>query len=240
MKNYTIYIVLLVTVGFLSSCKKEVEKPKVIYENTVKTPNNIVVDTNKVLVADLPIHMDGTNYLLFPIAELNSSKKVGYSSSNRNNSVSYTVSNYGEYEITGYLNNIKFKEIGKDTIYALTNKPAIIQSATFLKEHAVKTKQQLLVYVLGDMDTNKDAKLDESDIKALYISEINGANFTKLSTDFQELIDWKYLETTNSIFFRTVEDTNKNGEMDSTDKVIYSKVNLLDKEWKVEKYDPTE
>lgn len=163
-----------------------------------------------------------------------------YGSNSRNNSVSYTVSNYGEYEITGYLNNIKFKEIGKDTLYSLTDKPVVIQSATFLKEHAVKNKQQLLVYVLGDMDTNKDAKLDESDIKALYISEINGANFTKLSEDFQELIDWKYLETNNSIFFRTVEDTNKNGEMDSTDKVIYSKVNLLDKEWKVEKYDPTE
>jgi len=74
----------------------------------------------------------------------------------------------------------------------------------------------------------------------LYISTIDGKNFTKLSTDFQELLDWKYLEATNSIFFRTVEDTNKNGEMDSNDKVFYSKVNLLDKEWKVENYNPTE
>ncbi|MGV9004194.1 hypothetical protein [Flavobacterium sp.] len=238
MKNYSIYI-LFVTVGLLISCKKEQEKPKVIYETTAKTANSIVVDTNKVLVADLPVHMDGTNYLLYPIGDLNFAKRMNYGSSNRNNSISYTVSNYGEYEITGFLNNIKFKEIGKDTIYALTDKPVIIQSATYLKDHASKNKQQLMVYVLGDMDTNKDAKLDESDIKALYISEINGKNFTKLSTDFQELIDWKYLEISNSIFFRTIEDTNKNGEMDSNDKVIYSKINLLDKEWKVENYDPT-
>lgn len=238
MKNYTLYILLL-TIGIFVSCKKEEEKPKVIYESP-KTTNTLVVDTTKILVADLPIHMDDTNYLLFPISDLNFSKRINYGSSNRNNSISYTVSNYGEYEITGYLNNIKFKEIGKDTLYSLTDKPVIIQSATYLKEHAAKNKQQLMVYILEDMDTNKDAKLDESDIKALYISAIDGKNFTKLSADFQELIDWKYLEATNCIFFRTVEDTNKNGEMDSKDKVLYSKVNLLDKEWKVENYNPTE
>lgn len=239
MKNYIIYI-LLFSMGIFVSCKKEEEKPKVIYETTQKPTANIVVDTTKVLVADLPIHMEGTNFLLFPISDLNFSKRMNYGSSNRNNSISYTISNYGEYEITGFLNNIKFKEVGKDTLYSLTDKPVIIQSATYLKDHAVKNKQQLMVYVLEDMDTNKDAKLDEGDIKALYISAIDGKNFTKLSTDFQELLDWKYLEATNSIFFRTVEDTNKNGEMDSNDKVFYSKVNLLDKEWKVENYNPTE
>lgn len=240
MKKYSLYIAT-VALAFLIGCKKEVEKPKVIYENRSKTTTTEVLDTTKVLLADLPIHMDGTNFLLFPIGDLTSAKKgSSYGSSSRNNSISYTVSNYGEYEITGYLNNLKFKEVGKDTIYALTNKAVVIQSATYLKEHAAKSKQQLLVYVLGDMDTNKDSKLDESDIKALYISQIDGKNFTKLSTDFQELIDWKYLEVTNSIFFRTVEDTNKNGEMDSKDRVVYSKVYLLDKEWKVENYDPTE
>lgn len=238
MKNYTLYI-LLFSIMLSTSCKKEEDKPKVIYESP-KTSTSLVVDTTKVLIADLPIHMEGTNYLLFPVGDLNFSKRTNYGSSNRSNSVSYTVSNYGEYEITGFLNNIKFKEIGKDTLYALTDKRVIIQSATYLKENAVKNKQNIMVYVLEDMDTNKDAKLDESDIKTLYVSTIDGKNFTKLSPDFQEVIDWKYIETTNSIYFRTVEDTNKNGEMDSSDKIFYSKVNLLDKEWKVENYNPAE
>jgi len=119
--------------GIFVSCKKEEEKPKVIYETTQKPTANIVVDTTKVLVADLPIHMEGTNFLLFPISDLNFSKRMNYGSSNRNNSISYTISNYGEYEITGFLNNIKFKEVGKDTLYSLTDKPVIIQSATYLK-----------------------------------------------------------------------------------------------------------
>lgn len=238
MKNYTLYT-LLISILLLASCKKEEEKPKVTYESP-KATSKIKVDTTKVLIADLPIHMEGTNYLLFPVGDLNFSKRMNYGASNRSNSASYVVSNYGEYEITGFLDNVKFKEITKDTIYNLTDKRVFIQSVTYLKEHATKNKQHVLVYILEDMDTNKDAKLDESDIKTLYISTIDGKNFSKLSIDFQEVIDWKYLAATNSIYFRTTEDTNKNGEMDSSDKIFYSTLNLLDKDWKVESYNPVE
>jgi hypothetical protein len=31
-----------------------------------------------------------------------------------------------------------------------------------------------MVYTMVDMDTNKDGKLDTSDIKALYLSKISG------------------------------------------------------------------
>jgi hypothetical protein len=41
-----------------------------------------------------------------------------------------------------------------------------------------------------DADTNRDGKLDSSDIKSLYLSEISGKRFTKVSMDLQELIDW--------------------------------------------------
>ena len=150
----------------------------------------------------------------------------------------FTVSNYGEYQITGYLKNLKFQEIGKDTIYALTDKQILIETATYLKTFADKSKQQLLVYSMADMDTNKDGKLDNSDIKSLYLSTISGQKLTKLSADFQELIDWKIIESKNLLYFRTIEDTNKNGEFDAKDSVQYQFINLLDKEWKVISYKP--
>ena len=109
---------------------------------------------------------------------------------------------------------------------------------TKLKTFADKSKQQLLVYTLADMDTNKDGKLDGNDIKSLYISTISGQKLTKLSADFQELIDWKIIESKNLLYFRTIEDTNKNGEFDAKDSVQYQFINLLDKEWKVISYKP--
>ena len=227
----------MITFGLFVSCKKdEAEKPKVTYETTSKVKPEVIADTNQIEVADLPINMEGTNILIHPIGVM-SGKGKGIKSS-YDSEENFTVSNYGEYQITGFLKNLKFQEIGKDTIYSLTNKPILIETVTYLKSIADKSKQQLLVYSLADMDTNKDGKLDTNDIKSLYISTISGQKFTKLSTDFQELIDWKIIESKSTLYFRTIEDTNKNGEFDAEDSLQYHFINLLDKDWKVTSYKP--
>lgn len=225
----------MLTLTLISCKKEEASKPKVIYQDTSKPKTEVPEDTTQIKIADLPINMEGTNYLIFPIGTVSSDKK-GKASYDSN--TGYTVSNYGEYQITGYLQNLKFQEIGKDTIYALTDKNVLIETATYLKALADKTKKQLMVYSLADMDTNKDNKLDNSDIKSLYLSDISGKNFSKISTDFQEIIDWNLIESKSRLYFRTIEDTNKNGEFDKDDNVHYFYVNLLDKEWKAMEYKP--
>jgi hypothetical protein len=238
MKNI-LSIASLSLVLLFMSCKEEVEKPKVIYENSAKSKAQTRVDTSQIKIADLPINMEGTNYLIFPVADLNiRSKASKYSSGSSDSDISFTISNYNDFQITGYLQNLKFQEIGKDTITSLTDKPVLIQTATYLKTVADKSKQQLLVFTLADMDTNKDGKLDTNDIKSIYISEISGAKFIKLSTDFQELLDWNLIDTTNRLYFRSIEDSNKNGEFDKKDVVHYHYVDLLSKDWKVVAYNP--
>ena len=224
----------------LVGCKEEVEKPKVTYDQTAKAKETVRTDSSQIQIADLPIQMDGTDYLLHPVADLSIREKgikARYGSSSVND-LSFTISNYGEYEITGYLQNIKFQKIDSDSIHKLTDKPVLIQTATYLKSVADKTNNQVMVYTMMDMDTNKDGKLDTSDIKALYLSDISGQNFTKISTDFQELIDWKLISSKNRLYYRTVEDTNKNGEFDKNDAVNYYYIDLSNKDWKITGYEP--
>jgi len=226
-----------------ASCQKEApEKPKVIYENASKSEKAAVkVDTAQIEIADLPIQLQGTNYLIHPVGDLNiygGNSKARYDSASNVSDLSFKISNYGENEITGYLRNLKFQEIGSDSIHALTDKPVLIQTATYLKSVSDKTKQQILVYTLADMDTNKDGKLDASDIKSLYLSDISGTRFTKISSDFQELVDWSLVESKSRLYFRTIEDTNKNGEFDKNDVVHYHYVELTSKDWKVLDYKP--
>ena len=224
----------------LVSCKEDVEKPKVTYDQTAKSRASVRADSSQIQIADLPIQMDGTDYLLHPVADLSIREKgikARYGSSNVND-LSFTISNYGEYEITGFLQNIKFQKIDSDSIHKLTEKPVLIQTATYLKSVADKTNNRVMVYTMMDMDTNKDGKLDTSDIKALYLSDISGGKFTKISTDFQELIDWKLISSKNRLYYRTVEDTNKNGEFDKNDAVNYYYIDLSNKEWKITGYEP--
>lgn len=240
MKNQSKYIFLFLVV-LLVSCKQEKETPKVTYGATAKEKPEPKANPSQIKVADLPINFMGTNILIHPIGDLNIGDRdnaIAYESSRGEAQQSFTVSNNNDYEITGYLQNIKFQEIGNDSITALTDKPILIETATYLKTIADKTKQHLMVYTLSDSDTNNDGKIDGSDIKSLYMSNLNGTNFIKLSQDLQELIDWNVIEAQNRMYFRTIEDINKNGAFDKDDKVHYQYLDLLSKGIKVTEYKP--
>ncbi|GEL09413.1 hypothetical protein FGL01_01520 [Flavobacterium glycines] len=229
-----------IAVLLLVSCKKEVEKPKVIYDSSSKAKSIAKKDSTQVSIADLPIQMEGTDYLIHPVGDLRvyeKGTKAKYGSSSVID-LSFTISNLGDDEITGYLQNLKFQKIDSDSIKSLTDKPALILTVTYLKAIAEKTNKQILVYTMYDVDTNKDGKLDTSDIKSLYLSEISGEHFIKISANFQELIDWNLIESKNRLYFRTVEDTNKNGQFDKNDVVQYGYINLLAKDWEVVNYEP--
>ena len=229
-----------IAILLLVSCKEEVEKPKVIYDAASKEKAVSKVDSTQIAIADLPIQMEGTDYLIHPVGDLRvyeRGAKAKYGSSSVID-LSFTISNLGDEEITGFLQNLKFQKIDSDSIHSLTDKPALILTATYLKAVADKTKKQILVYTMYDVDTNKDGKLDTSDIKSLYLSDISGAHFTKISANFEELIDWSLIESKNRLYFRTVEDTNKNGQFDKNDVLHYNYINLLDANWEVKSYEP--
>lgn len=239
MKNYFKYIALVI-VGTVISCKDEVQKPKVIYDASNKVNVVTKADSAQIEVADLPIQMEGTNYLIHPVGDLRvfeKGTKARYGSSSVND-VSFTISNLGEYEITGYLQNLKFQEVNSDSIRPLSDKPILILTATYLKSVADKTQNKLMVYTLTDSDTNKDGKIDTGDIKTLYLSDISGENFTKVSADLQELVDWSLIESKSRLYFRTIEDTNQNGQFDKNDVLHYNYIDLASKNWEVKSYKP--
>jgi hypothetical protein len=236
-----LHIALLSTAVLLFvSCKEDVEKPKVIYDAANKVKGVSKIDSTQISIADLPIQMEGTDYLIHPVGDLRvyeRGSKSRYGSSSVID-VSFTISNYGEDEITGYLQNLKFQKIDSDSIHSLTDKPALILTATYLASVSDRNKKQIMVYTMYDVDTNRDGKLDTSDIKSLYLSDISGKKFTKISADFQELIDWNLIESSSRLYFRTVEDTNKNGQFDKNDVVHYNFVNLANSDWTVATYEP--
>lgn len=225
----------------LVSCKKEQPKPKVIYEEPAKSVKNTAVkkDSTQIKVADLPVLMEGTKYLIHPVGDIRIYEDYNRSyGSSRTNNISYAISNYNRFEITGYFENLKFQHIDSTAMHLLTDTKVQIQTATFLSGIAEKHKKQILIYTLVDSDTNKDSKIDANDIRSLYISSISGKNFIKLSQDVQELIDWNIIETQGRLYFRTIEDINKNGAFDKNDAVHYFYVNLLEDVWEAIPYEP--
>lgn len=231
------FVLLLV-----GACKEKPEPPKVTYqEEPTSAKPEVKIDTTQIKVADLPVLMEGTKYLIHAIGDVrlydNRSSKYG---SSKTNSVSYSISNYNRFELTGYLSNLQFQHIDSTNTKPLTDKVVEIHTVTYLDEISKKLNRGILVYTMVDSDTNRDRKIDSNDIKTLYISEINGSNFVKLSADLEELIDWNTIETLNRLYFRTIEDINKNGSFDKNDLMHYYYVDLKNPTWEAVKYNPFE
>ncbi|OXA84888.1 CREC-EF hand family protein [Flavobacterium hercynium] len=239
MKKSLKYIALAF-IGTLVSCKDEVKQPKVIYDASSRATTVTKTDSAQIEVADLPIEMEGTGYLIHPVGDLRVYEKgtKGRYGSSSVNDVSFTISNLSEFELTGYLQNLKFQKTDSDSIRPLSEKPVLILTATYLKPVADKTHNKIIVYTLADSDTNKDGKIDTGDIKTLYLSDVSGENFTKISEDFQELVDWSLIESKSRLYFRTIEDTNQNGQFDKNDVLHYNYIDLLSKKWEVKSYKP--
>ncbi len=237
--SYLLFGAFLINIG----CKDNTpETPKVTYPAKTEEEVHIAevkIDSTQIKVSDLPVIMEGTKYLIHAIGDVRLyEKNTSKYGSSKTNSVSYSISNYNRFELTGYLNNLKFQHIDSTNTKTLTDKAVEIHTVTYLEEISKKLNKGILVYTMVDSDTNKDGKINSNDIKTLYISEINGNNFTKLSADLEELIDWNTIEVQNRLYFRTIEDINKNGSFDQNDMVHYYYVDLKNPEWEVVKYDP--
>lgn len=214
-----------VSIVALFSCKKEEIKPKVKY--TPRDNKMVVKDTSKMELVDLPIHFKGSSALIYPVGSLTVDElksRGNYDSNSYKGSQSFSVSNFMDDEITGFLTNLKFQTETSDTLKVLTDKNILIERVSYVNE--AKT----LVYVLEDEDSNQDNILDENDLKVLYVSNENGTNFIKLSPELHQIIDWNYIQKTNKIYFRSLEDSNKNGNFDKKDKFHFYYYDLKNKE----------
>ncbi len=176
MRNF---IILGLALILLTSCGNE-EKPKFSYPEDGKIENQkLKKDSTLIEIADLPIHIDSTKYLIHPIGEYEIyGSRSNYFSSSSYGSGSLSVSDYSRYEITGNLYNLKFEEIESEVTRMLTDKNIRIKSVQFLHQIFEKNNEQILVYRVLDKDINRDNKLNDFDISTLYISNIDGTKFS--------------------------------------------------------------
>ncbi|MFP4845439.1 hypothetical protein [Winogradskyella sp. PE311] len=235
MKHLTTILLALI---ILNSCNKS-NKTFATSDGKIKVFKE---DTSQIEGADLPIHLDSTEYLIHAIGKIDTynSRSFLYSESNKmRNMSSYNISRNNNFTITGELTNIKFQNFGSEELVTLTEDNLKITSVTYLNKIADE-ENKLLIYTIYDADTNKDSQLDYEDIKTLYISNIDGSNFKKLTQNLDQLIDWKLVSPLNRIYFRSITDSNKNGEFDTTDKINYQYVNLKNQQFKVESYHPVQ
>ena len=228
-------IFLFVVLVLLTSCAENNKSRININSKTTiekSSKNSISIE-----ISDLPIQIDSTNYLLHPVGnfQFNNGGEIIHKSS-KYRSDNFSVSNSVNDKIIGDLSNLKFQHLDSLNIKFLTKKTIKIRSITFLRELFNNTKKKILLYKVVDTDSNKNNKLDINDVNSLYLSKIDGTHFEKI-TDDKKLIDWKFIQSKNRLYFRTVENILNKTNFDKK-MISYKYIDLSLNKIKIVEYTP--
>jgi len=232
-------LIVIVTAIIFCSCGPD--RPKINHEavDTTAVVDDRIKDTTKILVSELPVKFDSTDVILFAIGLVDLQERGGYSkiSSGSYGSVDITSAYLTGDNLIGNFINIVFQDKSGNE-KKLTDQKIKIRSVTFLRDIFKKTKTGYLLYSISDRDSNGDKELDHSDLEALYISKIDGADFKKLTKELHEFYDWSLIKGENRVYFRTLEDKNKDGELNNKDKFHYYFIDFSGDKYAVTEYNP--
>jgi hypothetical protein len=216
------------------------DKSTIDYNEPMDTTSVIddrIKDSTKILVSELPVKFDSTDILLFAIGLVDFQERGGYSKigsySNSDLSLGYRESDV----LTGNFINIVFQD-KQGSERKLTDRKIKIRNVTFLRDVFKNTKREYLLYSISDRDSNGDKELDQSDLEALYVSKMDGTEFKKLTKELHEFYDWSLIRGENRVYFRTLEDKNKDGDLNNTDKFHYYFIDFSGDKYVVLEYDP--
>jgi hypothetical protein len=206
-------ILLIITFAFLSCGRNHA---KIDYENPGRNDTllmkTLIADSTKVLVSDLPVHYDSTGYLIHPVGFVDLNERTG--SGLLKSGPSGSGYDYDEFSSSGDLTNLVFQDILTRDQRPLTNKALYIRSFQYLKAVTKKTGKQIILYIITDRDSNNDKKLGYTDLKSLYISNLNGTGFRKISNSMEEFSEGKMITDELKYYFKSLEDVNRDGKYD--------------------------
>ncbi|MEP0479902.1 MAG: hypothetical protein ABJD23_06785, partial [Nonlabens sp.] len=117
------------------------------------------------------------------------------------------------------------------------NEEITITSATIYNKLENNPRVEFVLYNGHNLDTNKDQQLDYNDLSALFISDLDGTNFTKLTEDFEEFNGQRFIIENDKLYFQTQKDVNGNGIFDSSDNYRNYVVDLTASVKKAVRYD---
>ncbi len=133
---------------------------------------------------------------------------------------SYYADSYPQYW------NLIFYDIKSGETKLLTDKKTRISDfRTNLNEVGTILKRSVL-YEIGDTDFDSDKKLTYLDPEQLYISDVSGEGFRRLSPENEHLTGYQIVPNTDKIIFQTLRDTNGDKKFDKKDEVIWYLIDL--------------
>ena len=228
MKNI---LALFFLAGVLFSCS-EPRVPGVVTGDEpahVQTMDSLFEDTTKVLNVHLPSLVDSARQILV--------HEIYLESNNKTQERSY--SKKGEYYDVPNMVNLIFEDVINQKKHLLTDNQIRISYYHQLQD---KKENRYFLYRVIDRDYNKDGKMNSDDVESLYISNIDGTSFSKLTKDKENVQynDKAWIHSIDRYYFTTLKDSDKNGSFDPKDEMHHYYIQFNSGGYNVVEYNPLE
>ena len=170
------------------------------------------------------IVLDSTNQVLIPISTELLERRTKFSKDG------YYSDDYPRYWNVLFYN----RKTGENQLLT-EDKLRISRIHDVIDEYDERSKfmNKKILYEIGDIDFNKDKKLNDKDPEYLFSLEINGMNLKRISPINEDLQFFEVISKSEQILFKTLRDINQDSIFDREDESIWYKAELINYEWKI-------
>ncbi len=202
-------IIMMILSIVVLSCDFEQPKIEIVEDQNLnqKQIDSILEDYN--FQYSQMVFIDSLEKVIFPLSTPYVSRRSSYSSS------SYGYENYSNYW------NFIFYDIKTGKTKLLTDKKTNISSFVANLENVGPTLKKSVLYQGADTDYNEDGKLNHNDPSQLFITDIDGNNFKRLSPLYEDLQEYRIVPNTDKVIFRTLRDINNSKKFNSKDETVW-------------------
>jgi hypothetical protein len=238
-------ILILLAISLLSfSCSHNSQNKNNFEEQPLTLQmDSIIADTNRVLIAELPIYFDSTDFIIHPIGFINNNNRnskllVSRYSGGGYSDVELYVGRNREDSYTGNITNLIFENIETRNQHLLTTQALNINSINYLRDISKVIKRHYILYIVEDQDINHDGFLDNEDNKSLFISKVDGTSFIKITNANEEYFDGELLVKDLKYYFRSTEEKKLNESKLKTKVYHYYFIDFSKDPYVVTQYNP--
>ena len=164
--------------------------------------------------------LDSTSYVLIPTEWKNNGKIANIK-----------VEGSGDTKNILFYNTITddYKMLFSDSIQIIKTYKGHLLNKRYPSDTSSRPPDKLLIYyTVINHDYNGDNTLDTDDPRYLYCSRFDGLEMMQLTPRTYNLVDYKYISTSNIILAVLIKDGNEDRKFDHNDSEVLYKIDLND------------
>jgi len=221
--KFQLILVFVILTSIFACRQKPIEMPQIDAKNLSDNQIDSILTKFK-FQYEAPLVLDSSDHVLIPISTemLGRRKKI-------------SVDGYYKNDFPRYWNVLFYNRKTNETRLLSENKLRISEIHARQDKYDERTSifNQMILYKITDIDTNKDKQLNAKDPSSLFSSNQDGTNLKRISPLDEDLQFFTVVPNSKQILIKTLRDKNEDLLFDREDETIWYRAEYNKGVWSI-------